>query len=76
VKWLDLACGEGQNLTSLAQGFDEYARKKIEYTRFDRLDTYLRATEKIASSVGACQIQNAGGQSVRTWSELFARSVL
>ena len=52
VKWLDLACGEGQILTSLAQGFDEDVRGKIEYTGFDRMDAYLRSTEKIASSIG------------------------
>ncbi len=52
VSWLDLACGEGQILTSLAQGFEEIARSKIAYTGFDRMDAYLRSTEKIASTIG------------------------
>jgi hypothetical protein len=39
-------------LTGLEQGFTESARKKIEYTGFDRKDEYLRETEKIAASCG------------------------
>jgi hypothetical protein len=52
VNWLDLACGEGQILTGMHNGFAEEDRRKIAYTGFDRMDAYLRATEKIASASG------------------------
>lgn len=61
VKWLDLACGEGQILASLAQGFEADVRKKIEYTGFDRMDAYLRATEKIASTTGLARYETQVG---------------
>jgi hypothetical protein len=52
VSWLDLACGEGQILTGVQKGFAEAERRKIAYTGFDRMDAYLRGTEKIASASG------------------------
>jgi hypothetical protein len=52
VGWLDLACGRGQILTGLGEGFSDTAKSKIEYTGYDRSDSYVRETEKLASGCG------------------------
>lgn len=57
VTWLDLGCGEGQILATLESGFDATVRKKIAYTGFDRKDSYLLNTEKIASEAGLASYQ-------------------
>jgi SAM-dependent methyltransferase len=61
VKWLDLACGEGQILTTLESGFEAGVRNKIAYTGFDRKDSYLLTTEKIASMAGLARYQTQVG---------------
>ena len=61
IKWLDLGCGEGQILATLESGFDAAVRKKIAYTGFDRKDSYLLNTEKIASEAGLASYQTQVG---------------
>jgi hypothetical protein len=57
VRWLDLACGEGQILMGLRNGFAEAERRKLAYTGFDRKDAYVMQTEKIALSNGLQSIK-------------------
>jgi SAM-dependent methyltransferase len=52
IKWLDLACGQGQILMGLDDGFSVISKKKIEFTGYDLSDDYVKATEKLASSSG------------------------
>src|SRR5579862_985938 len=52
VRWLDLACGRGQILMGLDDGFSVTARNKIEYTGYDLSDDYVKETDKLASDSG------------------------
>src|SRR5947209_3275918 len=52
VKWLDLACGQGQILMGLDDGFPPAAKSKIRYTGYDLRDDYVKGTEKLATGSG------------------------
>ena len=52
IKWLDLACGQGQILMGLGDGFSPVSKKKIEFTGYDLSEYYVKETEKLAGSSG------------------------
>ena len=52
LRWLDLACGQGQIIMSLDEVLSAEARARIEYSPYDLDHRYARATERVAEGMG------------------------
>jgi SAM-dependent methyltransferase len=51
VRWLDLACGNGQIIAHLKENLNDRARAKLHYVGYDIDNVHTRHAEKIAQSM-------------------------
>ena len=61
LSWLDLACGRGQIIVSLAENLSRDARAKVEYWAYDLDKEFARETRKAAERLGFASLETTIG---------------
>lgn len=62
ARWLDLACGRGQIVSSLDQVLSQQARTKLRYNAYDVRHDYISQTARTADALGLLSVEGRVGE--------------